>query len=271
MSDKRYRTHTPHKFFHVARAIVGKEVRPGNTITFVNEIDLTHIEVIRQQWPSGKKPTYTAFIAKAAAIALREYPYANRRLYRRPLIPFMLTRMQSFHDVNIAIACERNEPGIEVATFMDVLKNVDQLSLSEIGAWLNDLAQSDITNNRQWRDFFNLICRFPGWLSSFIISLPQHFPVLWWKWRGGAMVISSPGKYGIDYMIGTWPAPLGISFGYAKDRPVVRKGELQVARTMMLTLNWDRRVMAGAQGARFFKRICDILENPKEHMPQWLA
>ncbi|SDM68300.1 2-oxoacid dehydrogenases acyltransferase (catalytic domain) [Geoalkalibacter ferrihydriticus] len=270
MEENPYSTSTPHKFFHVARSVVGKEVRVGNTITFINEIDLTNIETIRSGWTDGRKPTYTAFVAKAASLGLREFPYANRRLYRLPLFPPVRTRMQTFHDVNIAVACERNEPGIEVATFMDVLKDVDRLSMTEIGDWLNELAHCDISNNRQWRDFFNLICSTPGWLASFIVSLPLHFPRLWWKWRGGALVISSPGKYGVDYMIGAWPAPLGVSFGFAKERPVVRDGKLATAKTMKLTLNWDRRVMAGAQAARFFRRMSDILENPEENMKEWL-
>lgn len=270
MTENPYSTGKPHKFFHVARTLVGKEIKAGNTITFINEIDLTNIEKIRNAWPGERRPTYTAFIAKAAAMALREFPYANRRLYRLPLVPFVRTRMQTFNDVNIAVACERNEPNIEVATFMDVMKNADQLTFSEMGKWLFDLAHCDISNNRQWRDFFNLICRAPGWLSPFIVSLPLYFPLLWWKWRGGSLVISSPGKYGVDYMIGAWPAPLGISFGYAKDRPIVRDGQLAAAKTLMLTLNWDRRIMAGAQAARFFRRICDIIENPEENMKEWL-
>lgn len=270
MPNALYSTHTPHKFFHVASAVVGKEVRPGNTVSFINEIDLTRIEAIRANWPGARKPTYTAFIAKAGAIALREFPYANRRLYRLPLLPMLRTRMQTFNDVNIAVACERNEAGIEVATFMDVMKDVDQHSLTEIGEWLDALAHCDINNNRQWRDFFHLICRFPGWLSSLLVSLPLHFPLLWWKWRGGAMVISSPGKYGVDCLIASWPAPLGVSFGFAKDRPIVRNGAVVAAKTLMLILNWDRRVMAGAQAARFFKRMSDILENPEEPMREWL-
>lgn len=264
-----YKTHIPHNFFHTANKVVGKEVHPGNTITFINEIDLTELEEIRAKWKGALKPTYTAFIAKAAALTLIEFPYANRRIFQWPFFPSSKTRMQTFFDINIAIACERNEPEIEVATFMDVIKNVDTLNLSQITKWLLDLSNSDATNNKQWRDFFNLICRAPRWLTPMIISMPKYIPRLWSKWRGGALVISSPGKYGVDYMVGTWPAPIGISFGLAKTRPIVKNGHVVAAKTLFLTLNWDRRVMAGAQAARFFKSLCDRLENP-ESMKEWL-
>ncbi|WP_429885933.1 2-oxo acid dehydrogenase subunit E2 [Geoalkalibacter halelectricus] len=262
-----YKTLTPHKFFDVTSTIVGREIKPGNTVSFVNEIDLTAIEDLRSTWNGERKPTYTAFIAKAAAIALQEFPYANRRLYK---IPFLRTRMQTFQDVRIAVACERDISDVEVAAFMDVLPEAERKNLSQVTDWLFDLAHCDLDSNKQWRDFYTLISRFPAWLSSRLISLPLFVPVLWWKWRGGAMVISSPGKYGVDAMLGSWPAPLGVSFGFAKDRPIVRDKQMVVAKTMYFTLNFDRRIMAGAQAARFFKRMCDLLENPQEGMQESL-
>lgn len=259
-----------HNFFDVADRVVANEIKSHYMITFINEIDLTEIDKIRNDWKQGKRPTYTAFIAKAIALALVEYPYANRRVYRRPWIPFSPVKLQVFNGVNIAIACEKNEPGIEVATFMDILRNVESLTLSQITFWLEELAASDLKTNKQWRDFFTLINKYPGWLSSLLISLPLYFPKLWYQWRGGAAVISSPGKYGVEYMMGSWPSPLGFSFGYAKDRVLVVGGKLVPRRTMHLTLNWDRRVMAGAQGARFFKKIVDLLENPNSGMSEFL-
>ena len=266
-----YETKSVHNFFDVAHRVVGKEINPSYMITFINLVDLTEIDVIRKSWGSNKKPTYTAFIAKAISLALKEFPYANRRLYRRWWLPFSKTKFQIFNSVDIAIACERNEPGIEVATFMDVLRNVEKLPLSGITDWLEKLSASDMANNKQWRDFFTLINTIPSCLSSYIISLPLYFPSLWYKWRGGAAVISSPGKYGVDLMLGSWPAPLGFSFGYAKERLLSVQGKPTVRRAFYLTLNWDRRIMAGAQGARFFKRIVDILEDPKREMPDFLV
>jgi len=46
------------------------------------------------------------------------------------------------------------------------------------------------------------------------------------------------------------------------ERPVVRDGEVRVARIMMATLSADHRVTDGAQGARFLADIRNFLENP---------
>ena len=63
------------------------EIRPGNTVSFISEVDLTEIERIRDRTTGERKPSYTAFVVKAVALALRDYPYANRRAWRSPWLP----------------------------------------------------------------------------------------------------------------------------------------------------------------------------------------
>ena len=103
----------------------------------------------------------------------------------------------------------------------------------------------------------------PGPLARFIFRLPYRFPKLWVKWRGGAAMVSSPAKYGVDGIVGSWTAPLGVSFGFVRDRPIVRDGEVVAAPTMNLVLNFDRTVMAGAQASKFFE-----LRRPSSVVPQ---
>ncbi len=76
-------------------------------------------------------------------------------------------------------------------------------------------------------------------------------------------MISSPSKYGVDMMFGTWPWPIGFSFGLVKDRVVAIDGRPAVRPTMSVTLSFDRRLMGGAPAARFFRAVCDKLENPE--------
>jgi pyruvate/2-oxoglutarate dehydrogenase complex dihydrolipoamide acyltransferase (E2) component len=63
---------------------------------------------------------------------------------------------------------------------------------------------------------------------------------------------------------------LGLSFGLVKERPVVRDGAIVARRTTILTFNFDRRLLAGAPGARFCKRLVDILENPAVELASYL-
>ncbi|WP_435011476.1 2-oxo acid dehydrogenase subunit E2 [Tundrisphaera lichenicola] len=257
------------KFFEANRSIVEHEIRPGNTVSFLAEVDLTEVEEIRGLAPSGLKPSYTALVAKAVALALGDFPYANRRVCRRAWAPFA-SRLQSFTRRDVAVAVEREIPGAESVAFIDILRDADELSLAEMTESLRALATCDATNNAQWREFSGLITRLPNWLSAWLIRLPFFAPSLWVKYRGGAVLISSPSKYGVDVVVGTWSHPVGVSFGLVKPRAVVRENAIVIRPTFHLSMNFDRRVMAGAQAARFFKRVVENLERAGSVMAPFL-
>jgi pyruvate/2-oxoglutarate dehydrogenase complex dihydrolipoamide acyltransferase (E2) component len=254
------------KYFEAIRAIAEYEIRPGNTVIFLSEVDLTEVERVRACADGGHRPSYTAFVVKAVALALRDFPYANRRVCRRPWLPFSGPRLQKFHHSDVAVACERDIPGAESIAFLDILRDADRLSLMEITEALHELAVCDPSTNKQWREFSTLVARLPSWLSTLLIRLPCLLPSLWTKYRGGAVLVSSPAKYGVDVVAGTWTHPLGVSFGIARRRPVVRGESVVACPTFTLTLSFDRRVMAGAQAARMFRKIVERLEKAESEM-----
>jgi pyruvate/2-oxoglutarate dehydrogenase complex dihydrolipoamide acyltransferase (E2) component len=265
-----YEIEPMNKFFVANCAIVEYEIRPSNSVSFASQVDLTEVERVRRRAGGGRKPSYTAFVVKAVALALRDFPYANRRVCRKSWLPFSGRRLLTFHRRDVTVAVERDISGAESTAFMDVIRDADQVPMATIVDTLNALAASDKTTNKQWREFSAVINRFPLWLSALIIRLPWYFPGLWVKYRGGAVLISSPAKYGVDAILGTWPHPLGISFGLVKPRAVVRGEEIVACPTFTLTLNFDRRVMAGAPASRFFNRIVKVLESAETEMaPYW--
>jgi pyruvate/2-oxoglutarate dehydrogenase complex dihydrolipoamide acyltransferase (E2) component len=266
VSNAAYTIEPKNRYFEAIRAIAEYEIRPGNTVMFLSEVDLTEIERVRARATAGRRPSYTAFVVKAVAVVLCDFPYANRRVCRRPWLPFSGVRLQKFRHSDVAVACERDIPGAESMAFLDVLRDADRLSLAEITEALHDLAVCDPSTNKQWREFSTLVARLPSWLSTRLIRLPCLAPTLWAKYRGGAVLVSSAAKYGVDVVAGTWTHPLGVSFGIARRRPVVRGEAIMACPTFTLTLSFDRRVMAGAQAARFFRRIVERLENAETEM-----
>jgi len=243
------------------QAIVQSEIQFGRTVLFSSEIDLTEIDRIRQTAASGQMPSYTAFVAKAVARALAEFPYANRRLYRPLALPF-LTYVQAFQSTDVAVAIERDIAEEPATAYIEVLRGVDELTLTGVTAALRTFSSSDLSTSPQWRSFHRIATTLPGWLAAFLATLPVHLPKMWRKYRGGAAMISSPAKYGVDTVVGAWTHPLGFSFGLAQMKPIVKEGQVVAANAFTFVMNFDRRVMAGAQAARFFKRICDLLRGP---------
>ncbi|HEV3021015.1 MAG TPA: 2-oxo acid dehydrogenase subunit E2, partial [Pirellulales bacterium] len=68
------------KFVEANRFLVEREIRSSVTVTFQHLVDLTQVDAVRSAAAADgrPRPSYTAFVVKAVAGALREFPYANR-------------------------------------------------------------------------------------------------------------------------------------------------------------------------------------------------
>ncbi len=263
MNNSAYRIMPRNKFFQVNVLLVETEIRPGYTVSYSHEIDLSRIEEIRVS-AGVHRPSYTAMLAKAIALALREFPYANQRVISRPWFAWWAPRLQRFSRCDIAVAVERNIPDAEGVAFVEILRDVDRASLDELTARLRKLSTADETTSRNWRDFSRVVRYCPRILLAPLLGLYRYFPSMWVEYRGAATLISSPGKYGAQAIFGTWPWPLGFSFGQVKrSLSLGENQEVHSIPTFTFTFNFDRRVMAGAPAAKFFRRVVDLLENPQ--------
>lgn len=251
------------KFFEVLGGL-NVENRGDDKVAMLSEIDMSSVERLRMENMRvvGMKPSYTAFVAKAVSLALREQPYANRIAIE---LPFW-KRIVQLNDVHMTVAVEKDSPEVEQAVYAGTIRHTDKLGLIAITRELQALAQATPETSERWRQFNWIVEKLPVWLARRLLSMPRWSPSLWIEHRGGAVMISSPAKYGVDIMVGAWPWPIGFSFGLVKQRPLAIDGEVVVRRTMMLTMSFDRRIMVGAPAARFFHTVCDHLENAERDM-----
>jgi pyruvate/2-oxoglutarate dehydrogenase complex dihydrolipoamide acyltransferase (E2) component len=246
----------------INRSIVESEIRPHRSIIFANEVDMSGVRRIRALDTGAPRPPYTAFILKALARTIGEFPIANRRVHRSPFRWLTGTRYQRFQTVDVAVAAERDVEEDAPFTFADILRDADEKSLAEITDFLVGLRDASPENNAQWRTFSTIIQRLPTWMASLLIALPVWMPKQWRKYRGGASLISSPTKYGVELLVTTWTWPIGVSYGLVKKRPFVVDDRIEIRPTCFVIINYDRRVMSGAQGARFFARMCELISEP---------
>lgn len=252
-----YNLENPNPFLRASHGIVGYEIRPQFSVRFLTLVDLTKASELRIR----RKVSYTALLAKAVSIALTEAPFANSRLYRSIWPPFRL-KHQFFKEADVTIAAEKQLKGIHQAVFIDTVRSPANRELEEISAEIRALQSATEENNVQWKNYYWIVRRLPAFLARWVILLPHNIPSLWHRYRGAAAFISSPGKYGVDAILTTWTAPLGFSYGFIKERPVVKDGKLAIALTTYLTMDFDRRIMGGAEGARLCRRVIELLENP---------
>ena len=86
---------------------------------------------------------------------------------------------------------------------------------------------------------------------------------------GGTFTISNVGSYGGMYStpIINYPEVGILGVGRSKERVLTKDGAFFAGLVLPLSLSCDHRVVDGAEGARFLRTVCDLLENPEELIP----
>jgi len=233
-------------------------------VAFMNDVDMSSALRLREKYPDNK-PSYTALLTRAIALAIREHPGANRMVLNLPFFK----RIVQFDRISITIAIEQSQIDESMDTvFADTIFDADKKNLEEIGSQLREMAQSTADNNPRQRQLAFMVEKLPNWLALLLISIPRWFPGLWMQHRGGSVLISSPCKYGVERLVANWAWPIGFSFGLLTKRPVARGDQVVIRPIMSITMSFDRRVLLGAPAARFFKRVCDLMEDAEHSLDQ---
>lgn len=81
---------------------------------------------------------------------------------------------------------------------------------------------------------------------------------------GATFTISNMGMLDVEEFsaVITPPQAAILAVGAIKDRPVVRDGQIAVAKTVRVTLSVDHRVLNGVEAARFLEDLKSALEHP---------
>ena len=200
------------------------------------EIDVTNLWDWREgikndfQIRENYKLTLTHIFVKIVSEVLREFPILNSSLKDDKVF------IKS--DINIGVATALSDGNLIVP----VLKNSDQLSLIGIVKKTNDLVQRARNNNLNPDDVVD---------GTYTITNVGVFDTL-----AGIPIINQP-QVGI------------LAIGSILKKPSVietEKGDfIGIRRKMILCHSYDHRIINGATGGLFIKRIKDIIEgwNPK--------
>ena len=168
------------------------------------------------------KVSFNDMVIKACAMALKKHIKVNSQWKEDAII--------INHHVNIGVAV-----AVEDGLVVPVLKFTDQLSLSQIGGNVKDLAGRAKNKKLQ----------------------PAEM-------EGSTFTVSNLGMFGITEFtsIINQPNSAILSVGAIVEKPVVRNGQIVVGNTMKVTLACDHRTVDGATGAQFLQTLKQYLENP---------
>ena len=168
------------------------------------------------------KVSFNDMVVKACAMALKKHPRVNTQWKEDVTV--------INHHVNIGVAV-----AVEDGLVVPVLKFTDQMSLTQIGASVKDLAGRAKNKKLQ----------------------PAEM-------EGSTFTVSNLGMFGITEFtsIINQPNSAILSVGAIIEKPVVRNGQIVVGNTMKVTLACDHRTVDGATGAQFLQTLRTYLENP---------
>lgn len=168
------------------------------------------------------KVSFNDMVVKACAMALKKHPQVNSQ--------WTADAMLINHHVNIGVAV-----AVEDGLVVPVLNFTDQMTLSQIGASVKDLAGK--AKNKK--------------------LTPAEM-------EGSTFTVSNLGMFGIQSFtsIINQPNSAILSVGAIEQKPVVKNGQIVVGNTMTVTLACDHRTVDGATGAQFLQTLRTYLENP---------
>ena len=168
------------------------------------------------------KVSFNDMVVKACAMALQKHPQVNTSWSDNNTI------YHSHIHVGVAVA-------VDDGLLVPVIKHTNQLSLTQIGSSVRDLA---------------------GKARNKKISPAEM--------QGSTFTVSNLGMFGIDNFtsIINQPNSAILSVGTIVEKPVVKNGQIVVGNTMKLTLTCDHRTVDGAVGAQFLQTLKTFIENP---------
>lgn len=226
------------------RKIIEKMAQSKRTaahFTYVEECDMTELNEFRQKLKGaaekqGTKITFMPFIAKAACIALKEFPELNAQLIEENGQPTEIVYKKYY---NLGVAVDTEE-GLTVP----VLKDADCKGIWEISREISDLAQRARDKKLTPADF-----------------------------QEGTFTITNAGNIGglLATPVINYPEVAIMGVHQMKKRPVVIGNEIKIRDIMYLSISLDHRVVDGAVAARFMNRVVGLLQDPKVMLMELLG
>lgn len=197
-------------------------------LTTFNDCDMSEVMAARDRYKDifekkhGVKLGFMSFFAKAACLALKDFPAVNAQVDGDDIV------YHNYVDLSVAVSAPN---GLVVP----VVRNVEQMGFADIEKAIGALGKKAKDGTLTMEDMAG---------GTFTISNGGIF--------GGLMstpIINPPQS-----------AVLGLH--RIEDRPVVRDGQIVIRPMMYLALSYDHRIIDGREAVTALKTIKEAIEDP---------
>ena len=198
-------------------------------LTSFNEVNLGEVTKMRKtlgeafQKEHGIKLGFMSFFVKAAAEALKRYPFVNASVDGNDVI------YHGYQDISIAVSTDKG-------LVTPVLRDVQDMSFADVEKGIADYATKARANKLSLDDLQG---------GTFTITNGGTFGSL----------LSTP--------IVNPPQSAILGMHTIKERPIVENGQIIAAPMMYIALSYDHRIIDGKDAVLFLVDIKNQLENPQ--------
>jgi 2-oxoglutarate dehydrogenase E2 component (dihydrolipoamide succinyltransferase) len=215
----------------IARHLLAAKQNTAMLTTF-NEIDMSHVMDIRNQYKDSFYKTYQirlgfmSFFIKATVAALKEFPDMNASIEGDDLI------YHHYYHIGIAI-------GAEKGLVVPVIRHADKKSFAELEGGIMEFVDKIKTNKLALKDL-----------------------------EGGTFSITNGGVYGslLSTPILNMPQSGILGMHKIEDRPIAVDKQVVIRPMMYVALSYDHRVVDGKAAVTCLRRIKEFMENPERIM-----
>lgn len=214
------------------RTIAARMVESQRTtapVTLTTSLDATNLVSLRGQFKAtaaegADVPSFTDFVVKLVALALREHPLLNARWADGD------DRIVTSDVANVGIAVDT-----EAGLLVPVIHDAASLGLRQIAARSRELIGKARGQRLRPGDF-----------------------------QGGTFTVTNLGAFGVETFtpIINPPECAVLGMGRLETRPVMDGDRVVGQARMGLSLTFDHRIVDGAPAARFLQHLVRLIENP---------
>jgi pyruvate dehydrogenase E2 component (dihydrolipoamide acetyltransferase) len=206
------------------RMVESKQQVPHFYVTHEYEVDalIQLRKQLNEFLPDDEKISVNDFIIKAVALTLRQFPNLNAALRDKQVV--------QFGAINIGVAV-----AVEGGLLTVVCRDADRKPIRQISAEIKSMAGKAREGKVRPEDI-----------------------------EGSTFSISNLGMYDVENFAAIINPPEAaiLAVGSARQIPVVRDNQVEIAWRMKATISVDHRVSDGAEGARFMQALALYLQNP---------